>query len=264
MRDRLGNLGLMVIGGLVVFAVLGIGVVSFSWPWETDAFAKVETEITMTEPVTIRTIEPIALDCRVRISAEVPIEGRREHRLLGQVYRTDTVTMRAIGDVDTCVSSADVEIVERTDGGFTVIVPGDSIRFVRPRVDAVRTAGTVDVDKGVVGKVTDVFPWVSEQDGLTEAAYAFAQGLIGGSECMRAAFDTTSALVADAYRDQMIEQGGDPASVDVWIDGEPDFDQNPPTELGNIEFEAGADGVICEVAEDALVTSPDDPTYDRR
>ena len=264
MTDRLSALGVMIVGGLVVFALLGIGIVSFSWPWETEAFAKVETEVTMPEPATIRRIEPIALDCRARVTAEVPVEGRREHSLLGQVYRTDTVSLRAIGDVDTCVSSRDVAIRGWDDGGFTVIVPGDSIRFVRPRVDAVATARTVEVDKGLVGKVTDVFPWVSDDSGLTPAAYAFAQDVIGGTDCMQAAYDSTSALIVEAYRNQMVEQGGDPELVEVRINGDPDFDQHPPTDLGDVEFEIDESGATCEVAADALVASPDDPLNDRR
>lgn len=264
MADRLSSLATMIVGGVIIFLLLGVGVVSFSWPWETDAVAKVETEVTMREPATIRRIEPIALDCRARITAEVPLEGRREHRLLGQVYRTDTVTMRAIGDVDTCVSSDSVDVIERTDGGFTVIVPGESIRFVRPRVDAVATARTVDTDKGLVGKFTDVFPWVSDDNGLTETAYAFAQGVIGGTDCMQAAYDATSTILVDAYRSQMIEQGGDPALVEVRLDGDPDFDQNPPTELGDIDFHVAADGATCEVADGAVVVAADDPANDRR
>ena len=85
-------------------------------------------------------MEPISLDCRARIHAEVPVEGRREHELLGQVYRTDTVSMLAVGDVDTCVEGTSAEVVHHRDGTTEVIIPGESILFVRPRVDAVATA----------------------------------------------------------------------------------------------------------------------------
>ena len=257
MRQRFGTIGTMILGGALVFALLSVGVVSLDWPWKGSAIASTETAVTIVRPVKVVRIEPIALDCRARVTAEVPLEGRREHRLLGQVYRTDTVQMTAIGDVDTCVESGDVMIERGADGAFSVVVPGEAIRFVRPRVDAVRTAESVEVDKGFVGHLTDVFPWVSESNGLTESAYAFAQGVVGGTDCMRAAYDATSEILVAAYRDQMIERGGNADDIEVRIAGEPDFDQNPPTELDGVEFEVATGGITCEVAADAVVGSVD-------
>lgn len=260
MRDRFSGIGLLVVGAIAALFIAGAGIVSFDWPWKIDEIAAVETSVVVEEPPTIFRIEPINLDCRARVHAQVPLEGVREHKMFGQVYRTDTVTMTAIGDVDTCVEADGVEIIERADGGFSVIVPGESIRFVRPRVDAVRTAESVSFDKGFVGKLTDVFPWVSDDNGLTTAAYAYAQGVIGGSECMEAAYEHTSTMIVDAYRTQMEEQGGDGAAVEVRIEGEPDFDQNPPAELDGMNFDVSADGARCEVADNAVVASPDHPS----
>ena len=167
MRDRSGGIGLLVVGAIGALFIAGAGIISFDWPWKIDEIAAIETSVIVEEPPTIFRIEPINLDCRARVHAEVPLRGVREHEILGQVYRTDTVTMTAIGDVDTCVEADGVEVIERSDGGFSIIVPGDSIKFVRPRVDAVRTAESVSFDKGFVGKLTDVFPWVSDDNSLT-------------------------------------------------------------------------------------------------
>ncbi|MFQ5558530.1 MAG: hypothetical protein ACE5GB_13625 [Acidimicrobiales bacterium] len=263
MRERVSGIGLVALGAIVALVVLGAGVISFDWPWNVDEVAATETTIVMAEPPTVYRIEPINLDCRARVHAEVPLEGRREHSLLGQVYRTDTVTMTAIGDVDTCVEGDGVVITETAYGEFSVVVPGESIRFVRPRVDAVRTAESVKLGKGLVGKLTDVFPWVSENNGLTASAYAYAQGVIGGSDCMRAAYEHTSGMIVDAYRSQLEAQGGDPGAIDVRIDGEPDFDQNGVVELDGVQFEKSA-AATCEVADDAVVASPDHPANDQR
>ena len=124
-------------GAIGALVIAGAGIVSFDWPWEIDEIAAVETSIVVEEPPKIFRIEPIALDCRARVHAEVPLEGSRDHEILGQVYRTDTVRITALGDVDTCVDADGGEVTERADGGFSVTVPGESIRFVRPRVDAV-------------------------------------------------------------------------------------------------------------------------------
>ncbi len=263
MRERFGGIGLLVVGAIGALFIAGAGIVSLDWPWKIDEIAAVETSIVVEEPPTIFRIEPINLDCRSRVHAEVPLRGVREHEVIGQVYRTDTITMTAIGDVDTCVEADGVEVIERADGGFSVIVPGESIKFVRPRVDAIRTAESVSLDKGLVGKLTDVFPWVSENNSLTSSAYAYAQGVIGGSDCMQAAYEHTSTMIVDAYRAQMNGQGGDGTTVDVRIEGEPDFDQNPPAQIEGLNFDISAGGATCEVADNAVVASPDHPSADK-
>ena len=242
---------------LVVIGLAGLGVLDFQWPWENIDVATEETVVTFDEeepePKIIK-IEPIALDCRARINAQVPVRASREHQLVGQTYRTDTVEMVAIGDVDTCVNTSAVEIAERTDGSIDVIVPADAIEFVRPRVDAVATMDSVVYDKGLVGKVTDVFPWVSDNDGLTPAAYAFAQSVVGGSDCMQQAYDLTESAMREAYVDQMIAQGGSADNIDVIVSGSPNFGQNElPADPAFDEFDFTIDGnaAVCEIAADA-------------
>jgi len=254
---------------VVFFVVIGLGAlgfVDFRWPWEGVEVASQESTVTFDEAEPeprIIEIEPIALDCRARIHAEVPVKATREHDLVGQTYRTDTLEMVAVGDVDTCVSADLVEVVERLDGLVDVIIPAAAIEFSRPRVDAVATMDSVVFDKGLVGKMTDVFPWVSENNSLTPAAYAFAQTVVGGSDCMKQAYDATEAALIDAYRSQMSEQGGNPADVRVIIDGVPDFEQNDLAEDPRFDdFDFSIDGTlaVCELAENATVPDFDAST----
>lgn len=220
-------------------------------PWDSlPEFAEVEVKLSIPEEARIIAVEPIALDCRARIYAEIPVEGRREHSVLGKAYRTDTVEMLASGDVDTCVEGTSADVTYRRDGSTEVVIPGHSIIFVRPRVDAVATAASVDENKGTVGKFTDAFPWVDSDLGLTPLAYAYAQNVIGSSQCMEAAYTVTEEVLINAYREQFIAQGADPDSLTVTIDGEPLFSDPPEVDLGDdVTMSVGGDDVRCTTAD---------------
>jgi hypothetical protein len=239
--------------GIVAVAVFAVwsNMIDIHFPWEAlPDLAAVEVELSLPDEARIVAVEPIALDCRARVHAEVPVEGTREHRLLGQVYRTDTVTLDAIGDVDTCVEGTSADVVYHRDGSTEVIIPGESIVFVRPRVDAVATADSVHVAKGTMGKITDVFPWVEDDLGLTPLAYAYAQNVIGSSQCMEAAYSVTRQVLIDAYRQQFIDQGADPDSLEVRIDGRPNFGSPPPLDMGpDVTMSVGADDIVCTTAD---------------
>lgn len=245
-------LAAVIVVGLLAFGQLGL--IDWTWPWERVDVMAVEVEVSQPEAATIITVEPIALDCRARISSLVPIEGRKEHSFAGQVYRTDTVKMTVVGDIDTCVESGEVEVVHRDDGSVRVIVPADAIRFERPRVDTVATLDSVVYDKGALGKLTDVFPWVSDDSGLTPAAYAYAQTIIGSTDCMSKAFDTTQRAVVKAYRDQLIAGGHDPSLVIVDIVGKPDFSTTaaPEEVLDGYDFTVDTAATSCTVAAGAF------------
>ncbi len=250
MKKFLG--GALVATAALIGFVAWTGALSFDWPWRTlPEFGEVEVALSLPAEARIVSVEPIALDCRARVHAEVPVAGGREHSVLDQVYRTDTVTMTAIGDVDTCVEGTSAQVIHRRDGSTEVVIPGRSITFVRPRVDAVATAASVEVSKGLAGKLTDVFPWVSDDVGLTPLAYAHAQNVIGGSECMQTAYAVTKDLLVEAYRQQFIDQGADPQRLTVRIDGEPLFLDPTPLELGDgVEMAAGTTDVACILGDD--------------
>lgn len=239
------------IGGLLLFAQLGFA--DLTAPWKNLDVTGTTELVYQPKPATVTAIEPIALDCRARIHTTVPIEGTREHRVLGQVYRTDTVRMTAVGDIDTCVEAGGVEIVDHDDGTASVRVPAEAIRFVRPRVDAEATVGSVEYDQGLIGKFTDVLPWVSDNSGLTPAAYAYAQAVVGSSDCLARAYDLTTDAMRDAYREQMVEQGFDPDDITVDVIGTPVFGDalTDGVDLGGYEFHTGDGGETCEVAPDA-------------
>ncbi len=260
MGDRIRSVGLLVIGGTLAVVIGAAGVIRFDWPWNIDDVATIDRTIVVEEPARIFEIHPISLDCRARVHAEVPVRGQREHRVLGQVYRTDTVELTAVGDVDTCVDASQVEITDGADGRFQVSVPASSIEFVRPRVDMSRTARSVHVDQGLVGKLTDVFPWVSDDNNLTSSAYAYAQSVIGGSDCMQTAYRTTARMIEEAYRTELAAQGGDPSGISVKIEGVPDFSTGEQIALEGIDMAVAADGATCTVAEGAIGVSPVSPS----
>ncbi len=240
-------LGILAFAGFAVWSNL----IDIRFPWQVlPEFADVEVDLTLPEEARIVEVEPIALDCRARIHAEVPVEGRREHSVLGKVYRTDTVTMQATGDVDTCVEGTSADVIYNRDGSTEVIIPGEAIIFVRPRVDAVATAASVDETKGGLGKFTDAFPWVDSDLGLTPLAYAYAQNVIGSSQCMEAAYTVTEDVLIDAYRQQFIDQGVDPETLTVRIEGEPLFANAPEIDMGDdVTMSVGNDQISCTTAD---------------
>ncbi len=238
--------------GLGVFAIWSGGI-SVNWPWRAiPDFNDVSVALEIPNEVRIVDIEQISLDCRARIHAEVPLEGKREHTLLGRVYRTDTIEMDAIGDVDTCVDGTSAQVVHKRDGATEVVIPGESIVFVRPRVNTVLSADSVAVNKGKLGKLTDVFPWVSDDLGLTPVAYAYAQNVIGSSACMEAAYEVTQEVLINAYRLQFIGQGADPETLIVRIDGEPIFVDPLPINMGDVTMDLSGDSITCVVSDEAF------------
>ncbi len=231
----------------VIALIATTGSLAFTWPWNVlPEFTAIEVELKLPTEARIVDVEPIMLDCRARVHAEVPVAGTREHSALGQVYRTDTIEMVAIGDVDTCVNGGSARVLRRSDGTTEIVIPAESITFVRPRVNAVLTAESVSVSKGLVGKATDVFPWVSDDLGLTPTAYAYSQNVIGSSSCMRTAYTVTQDLITSAYRQQFIDQGADPSKLSVRIDGEPTFNDPEPIYMGDgVEMNVGDGSVTC-------------------
>ncbi len=251
MKRVLAGIAVGVVGVAVLIATTGS--LSFTWPWNiVPDVNEVQVDLQLPTEARIVSVEPIMLDCRARVHAEVPISGTREHALFNQVYRTDTIELVAIGDVDTCVDGGAARVLRRSDGTTEIVIPAESIKFVRPRVNAVDTAASVSVSKGLLGKATDVFPWVSDDLGLTPTAYAYSQNVIGSSSCMQTAFTVTEGLITDAYRQQFIDQGASADKLTVRIDGEPNFDDPEPIYMGDgVEMSVGEGSVSC-IADDDL------------
>lgn len=242
----------VVLGGfaaLVVAMVFAVGIVSISGP-SFPSFTAIDVEVSLPTEARITAVEPISLDCRARVFAEVPVEGKREHEAFGRVYRTDRITMHAYGDVDTCVDGSGVEVTHNRDGSTDVVIPGESIVFVRPRVDTVRTADSVDIDKDTIGKIIDAFPWVDDNLGLAPMAYAYAQNVIGSSECMETAYSVTEDILIDAYTQQVIDQGVDEDKLSVTIDGQPKFENPDALDMGDIEMQVRSGDITCVASED--------------
>lgn len=236
---------------LIVGLGLWSGIAHMQFPWTPDLdFTEVDLALTLPDEARITAVEPITLDCRARVHASIPIEGKREHSAFGRVYRTDTIEMEAIGDVDTCIEGSAAQIEYHSDGTTDITIQGEDIVFVRPRVNAVETADSVKTNKGLIGKWTDVFPWVDDDLGLTPLAYAWAQNVIGGSECMQAAYEVTESMLIDAYTQQFIDAGADPDKLRVTIEGSPIFEDPPPLELGEVEMTIDYAAIACAVSDD--------------
>jgi len=241
--------GVFLLSLILLLGLLSFGWLDINWPWENIIDEETVLGVDVEEGPAQISISPISLDCRARIEAVVPVVGTQKISLAGATISTDTIRMRAIGDVDTCVDASSVEIVERADGTFGVIIDASAIEFVRPRVDAIATMTSVTTDRGIVNQVVEALPWTNEDDELTPAAFAFAQSVIGGSSCMEAAYEQTRLALTDAYQKQMTEQGASPDDVDVIVSGIPDFYQNEVEQklLGDFEF-VEEPGTSCVVA----------------
>lgn len=214
---------------VVIIGLLGYALNNLVFHYQLPFGNHTKSAINSDGPARIVRIEPIVLDCRARISAEVPVRGKKNHQVtvfgMTKTYRTDTVHLVATGDVETCVNGG-ADIRQVNGGGWRVVIPAKSVVFNRPRVDAVATTASVRTGKGWVGKLTDIFPWVSENNRLVPASYAFAQRVIGGSSCMEAAWQPTKNAVETAYRQQAKSKHVDPSKVSVTFSGQPDFAQN--------------------------------------
>ncbi len=238
-------------GGMIALGVLlnQTGLLRFSGPDFPD-INQVDASVTVPEEAQIVAIEPISLDCRARVHARVPVVGTRRHEAFGHVYRTDRVTLDAVGDVDTCVDGNGTTISRQTDGRTDIAIDGQAVTFVRPRVDMVATGDSLTVERGPIGKITDAFPWVDDNLGLTPLAYAYAQNVIGSSQCMQTAYAVTENLLLDAYRRQLIDQGVDPDQLSVRIVGQPDFTEPDTLDMGDVDLEVGQGDVTCSANSD--------------
>lgn len=229
-----------------------IGLLRFPSPGLPEV-NEVTSEVSVPTEARVVAIEPISLDCRARVHAQVPVTATRRHEALGVVYRTDRVTLDAVGDVDTCVDgAAGTTVTHRGDGITEVVIDAAAITFVRPRVDTVASGDSVTEHRGPVGKLADALPWVDDNQGLTPLAYAYAQSVIGSSACMQTAYTVTEGLLRDAYRQQAVDQGADPALVTVRVEGTPHFGAAvTPASGDGIELTVGASDVTC-TASDSL------------
>ncbi len=256
LRQLFAGIGLGVLVVVACGVALWSGFIDIRWPWERfGEFTEVAVDVSLPQEARIVAVEPITLDCRARVYAEIPVEGVREYSAFGQVYRTDRVEIVAQGDIDTCVEGASAQVVRYLDGSAEVTIPGESIVFVRPRVDTVATASSVKTDKGFVGELTDLVPWIESDEDLTPQAYAYAQNVIGSSACTRTAYALTEGLLIDAYTQQFIDQGLDPDSLTVTIEGEPTFTDPEPIDMGALELSVSNGAATCRPADDLGGTS---------
>ena len=83
---------------------------------------------------------------------------------------------------------------------------------------------------------------------------AYAQTVIGSTDCMTKAFDTTKRAIVRAYRDQLIQAGHDPSMITIDIVGQPDLSttQAPEEALQGFDFAVDTLATSCTVAAGAF------------
>lgn len=261
---------------VAMFALIGIAVVGnvfgiLSWPFSAGNTGVQTHSVThQLAPAKITKLELIALECRETIQMEVPVEGKVDHvaRVLGvQVAptRTDRAGLTAIGDIDVCVQIGSSRVLSDANGQQTVRIPASDIVYHRPRVDTLLSAQSAWYDAGWQAKLTNWLPFVSDNQSLSPAAFAYAQLVIGSHDCIAASWEVVVAGLHEAYRQQAANQGVDPNSVSVEIVGEPDFAVYAESIMANYSTEERAqaeryvrdfnfavkeDEVVCELAPD--------------
>jgi hypothetical protein len=191
--------------------------------------------------------------------------------------RTDRAGLTAIGDIDVCVQIGASRVMTDANGQQTVSISAADIKYHRPRVDTVLTAQSVWYDAGWQAKLTDWLPFVSDNQSLSPAAFAYAQLVIGSHDCIAASWEVVVTGLHEAYRQQAVNQGIDPQSISVEIVGSPDFaayaesimaDYTPEERaqaeryVTDFNFAVQEDEVVCELASDFVLatTSEQEPT----
>ncbi|NNE56115.1 MAG: hypothetical protein HKN32_08850 [Flavobacteriales bacterium] len=252
--------------GVAIVALFGflwglsvINLIDLKWPFSSPL--ERETTVTQIEPATIYQMSAIGIDCREYTAVAVPTEGKNEHKadlvLWKPKYRTDTILMTVYGDVEACVPTLASTVLNTADGRVVVEVDATQIEWNRPRPDAEKTLafGDINVNQGWVGEITDIIPFVSDNLGLKEKAYAFGQAVIGSSECFSVAWDQVRQAIEFAYIHLEAERNNvDPSQVSVKFLGEPNFDQHvqpEDLELEGVKFRV-LEGGSCQVKADSL------------
>ncbi len=254
-RKHSGKFGWLALFLACLFTLNSLGIsLHIKTPWSN----KSKTTISAAGPIEVPRIDPETLDCRALIHEIVPVKGKKVHQLSfvwHWDYRKDTVYIKAIGDVDTCVNGG-ADIQSTPNGGWLVNIPSASIDIHRPRVDMVATAGNINFKKGLIGKITDAAWWVSENNKLTPAALAYAQELIGNGKCLQAAWNNTWEAIQIAYFKQAAAKGIDSSKVKInLVVGTPNFNQNK-VDLTSATFKGykfdNPDNIECRVSASVL------------
>lgn len=230
----------VVVGTLMFIRSFGF----FGWAFDSERQDQART----TDVAEVR-VRPLDLPCKSRIDARVPVQGEAKytvHSFIGSLtVNTDTVRLTAIGDVDTCFPAAGA-VVEKAAEDWLVRIDASQTVFNRPRVKPAATARSVNYKPGFGRLVADFVPIIDyfmvkeNSSQLTLEAQAFAQSVIGGSRCMRAAWPATKQAIVQTYQDEARRQGIKPQRVQVTFSGQPRFDQNDmkkvPEEFGATKF----------------------------
>lgn len=199
------------------------------------------------------------LHCSSLINASVPVKGQAQYTVhllvASKTLNTDGITMRAIGDVGGCLRARFVKLI-RQGGEVIVTLDASGTSFWRPRVKPAATAGSVKYHRGFMRGLIAAMPmplinlFIDENSSqLTMQAESFAQSVIGGSKCMKAAWPQAKRNIVTEYRRTLTRLGFDTAHLQVRLVGQPDFAQNDLKHaakvFGNTKFKIDHKHVVC-------------------
>ncbi len=255
------------IGAWLVF-IGGYTVLNRTFGWFDSPEVERQDTFRKHGPVRIVKIVPEALECRAYVQAEIPVKGESQYiwktPLFSKTLNTDTITFTAIGDVEVCFPAEGATVHAKNDGSWLVEIDSSQAVFNRPRVDALATENSVDYKPGAGREIIEFVPIVdyfidTNAHELTAEAFAYAQALIGGSDCMNAAWQPVQKAIVLSYQDQAARKGADPGAVEVIFTNQPDFEQHAKVfdtgVFDGVEFEIDTENDRCVVLEDALPAS---------
>ncbi len=254
------TIGNLFVIGCVIIVTLAVvfGVLYFTGALNGILSLEQRNRASTTNTVTTKTTG-IFIDCRARTDVTAPVKDEAQsivHTFVGSfTWNTDTVWMKAQGDVTTCFP-ADGAVVTTRGSHMTVDVDASRAVFYRPRVKPAATARSVHYEPGAGRRVVDFVPlinyFVMKENGsrLTLEAEQFAQSIIGGSRCMKASWTATRRAITTAYHKYAKRHGVSPANVTINFNGSPRFDQNDmkriPKAFESTKFTVDTKHVVCK------------------
>lgn len=210
-RERRGAGGLVGIAGvvlaaLVVFGVIGPGLVSFPFTQETKDHSP---------PVVLNEIRDLAEFRAAEAEFEVIVDREKDVRWVPGFIAGERVQYVAVGTVDAVVDfsglTEDDVIVDPDDGSVTVVLPAPT--YGDPELDYERS-GVMNRDRGLLDRVGGVFnDNPTAEEGLIVEAEAKMTEAVAHSDLLEHAEENTEEMLSTLLG------GAGVAEVDVVFDG---------------------------------------------
>lgn len=219
-----------------------------------------------TQELAVTKIEPIALDCRARTTAEFKNQAKLNLKVFGLDVASDyKANTSGVVETLTCLKASGTNVQgPDEEGNQFITIPVSSVRLfsrineekTRPDMDFDATA---DVGRGALSML-DKFGLASvnkelrKKDGDLQQAGRIHAVIEVEEKCSTAAWDITKEVIKEGYKLAAFEQGINPNTIHVSFDSEgvtPDFQSE--YELPE-EYTYSTNSIdTCKVAENARV-----------